>query len=51
MGAELVAWGDHGELLSAVAGWTRGHGPPGPGVVKVLITVNDHHGNGGIRHE
>ena len=23
----------------------------GPGVVKVLITVNDHNGNGGIRHE
>ena len=36
MGAELVAWGDHGELLAAVAQWTRGQGPP-----RVIDTTGD----------
>ena len=36
LGAELVAWGDHDELLSAVARWTRGHGPP-----RVIDTTGD----------
>jgi len=36
MGAELVAWGDHGELLAAVGRWTRGHGPP-----RVIDTTGD----------
>jgi threonine dehydrogenase-like Zn-dependent dehydrogenase len=36
MGAELVAWGDHDGLLSAVAQWTRGHGPP-----RVIDTTGD----------
>ncbi len=36
MGAERVAWGDHDELLTAVARWTRGHGPP-----RVIDTTGD----------
>ena len=36
MRAELAAWGDRGELLAAVARWTRGQGPP-----RVVDTTGD----------